>query len=377
VVGDVDNDGQNELISGEGDETQNGVVTVYEYNTATQAFEAAWSQSFPADSGSTEVTGLAVGDVDGDGLNELVVGNRQGSNLGAPVGGEVHVFENTGINTYAEVWSDFLGDMITVSIGDVDNDSANEIIASNMGGGSTSGTVIYDYNSGTLTYDRSWESNQIVDANEHENAVADVDNDGLNELIICGLSNTAVLKKNDGTYDIVWQTTVTTSEGKGSMFTGDADNDGINELLLAELTGGLQTLKVYKYSSGTYELIWTSPALSTVNPHSGLFVGELDNDGANEIIMNQNVYKFINSYFDIIFDGSSTDINGYPVFIGDPDNDGLNEWVTQGNTTFGIQVYSVVISATINITPETLNFKSKGNWVTCVIKLPTGYDVEP
>lgn len=35
-----------------------------------------------------------------------------------------------------------------------------------------------------------------------------------------------------------------------------------------------------------------------------------------------------------------------------------------------------VIQATIDIDPNTLNLKSKGKWITCYIKLPSGYDVK-
>ena len=34
-----------------------------------------------------------------------------------------------------------------------------------------------------------------------------------------------------------------------------------------------------------------------------------------------------------------------------------------------------VISATMDINPDTLNLKSKGKWITCYIELPEGYDV--
>lgn len=36
---------------------------------------------------------------------------------------------------------------------------------------------------------------------------------------------------------------------------------------------------------------------------------------------------------------------------------------------------STSVVATIDIDPDTLNLKSKGNWITCYIELPEGYDV--
>jgi len=37
--------------------------------------------------------------------------------------------------------------------------------------------------------------------------------------------------------------------------------------------------------------------------------------------------------------------------------------------------FHVLISATVDIDPDTLNLKSKGEWITCYIELPEGYDV--
>jgi hypothetical protein len=40
-----------------------------------------------------------------------------------------------------------------------------------------------------------------------------------------------------------------------------------------------------------------------------------------------------------------------------------------------IVLYSELLEATINIDPDTLELKSKGQWITCYIELPVGYDV--
>lgn len=37
--------------------------------------------------------------------------------------------------------------------------------------------------------------------------------------------------------------------------------------------------------------------------------------------------------------------------------------------------YQTMVSAVIDIDPDTLNLKSKGKWITCYIELPEGYDV--
>jgi hypothetical protein len=43
--------------------------------------------------------------------------------------------------------------------------------------------------------------------------------------------------------------------------------------------------------------------------------------------------------------------------------------------SFSIHMPVTSINATINFDPDTLNQKSKGNWVTVYIELPSGYNV--
>ena len=47
----------------------------------------------------------------------------------------------------------------------------------------------------------------------------------------------------------------------------------------------------------------------------------------------------------------------------------------EGNPHGDIILSSGLLEATINIDPSTLNLKSQGQWITCYIELPAGYDV--
>ena len=38
-------------------------------------------------------------------------------------------------------------------------------------------------------------------------------------------------------------------------------------------------------------------------------------------------------------------------------------------------LYTISVSVTVDVEPDTLNLKSKGKWITCYIELPEGYDV--
>ncbi len=65
---------------------------------------------------------------------------------------------------------------------------------------------------------------------------------------------------------------------------------------------------------------------------------------------------------------NETDLNGKPRVV-DGDGDGVPM------VDMGAYEYSPPISADVRINPRTINLASKGNWITCYIWLPDGYDV--
>ena len=81
-VGDIDGDGHNEIVAGHGNGTNGGVVAVYDENGY---FKPGWPQSLPA-----EVYSIAVADLDGDGTLEIAAG------IGVGDGANAYVFEHDG-----------------------------------------------------------------------------------------------------------------------------------------------------------------------------------------------------------------------------------------------------------------------------------------
>jgi hypothetical protein len=51
------------------------------------------------------------------------------------------------------------------------------------------------------------------------------------------------------------------------------------------------------------------------------------------------------------------------------------DWVQWDNLRMVKAPEEKIIEAVIDVDPNTLNLNSKGNWITCYIELPTGYDV--
>jgi len=65
---------------------------------------------------------------------------------------------------------------------------------------------------------------------------------------------------------------------------------------------------------------------------------------------------------------NETDLDGWPRVV-DGDEDGITV------VDMGAYEYMPPISAEVDITPNTLNLQSKGNWITCQIRLPEDYNV--
>lgn len=335
-VGDVDNDGVNELITGEGNANNPGVVRIFEFDEILGTYEESWNHQLIDD--STTVWGIAVGDVDDDGLNELVFSSRDHN---------VYVYEYNGVS-YDLVWSAYVGDVPTVTIGDVDNDENNEIIVSALSGG----TYIFDYVGGTDIFHEVWHLDGTDLIWQAENCVVDLDNDGDNELIIRGLEATKIFESMDDLvpYEITYNSG---SWGKGSLAVDDVDEDGENELLIGEYIDDDYKLNVYDFDTDHFDLLWESNfGADNGAAYLGFFVGDVNNDGDVEIVFQDRVFKFEdNTFQQYTIDMNYNSIYGHPVVIADVDGDLKNEWITQANG-IGIKVFSLVPSG--DVLPPTI-----------------------
>lgn len=146
-IGDADNDGRNEVIVGAGTMFQSSDyarLQVYEYS-------GAWSMAADVNvSGENAVSALAIGDLDGDGENEILAGTEDGEG-NPPLGGydftgEIWLYEWDGglsgtlINETSSV------SVLDLEIGDYDHDGENEFAAFLA---NPHGVQIYDFVEGS------------------------------------------------------------------------------------------------------------------------------------------------------------------------------------------------------------------------------------
>jgi hypothetical protein len=274
-------------------------------------FEFAYGNAETDTLSDNLIRGVASGsDLDQDDLYEIIVTDYDS-------GGMVHVYEVTGDNTLEWVWSSAgsnVGNVRQVGTGDLDNDGIGEIIFVGCDGTWSAeyegGIHVYEWDGSTdngygtvpLSIYKPNPTNQEYFRSEGF-AVGDVDQDGVNEMVVCDNTITA---DQDGLYILsvtgdftnpfhtwneegVWLRTGTYPFGGSptNAQIGDMDGDGNYEaifgvwdyaaLYIVEATGA----DAYVYQ--TYISIDTTGDGVNLDNFE---VADLDEDGADEVYFN-------------------------------------------------------------------------------------------
>ena len=336
-IGDCDNDGQNELLIGGRDATLN--VMKWDDESKSYIDTAALHSPFyylfllreyrtgetPPDAG-----GFAIGDVTGDGENEIVA-----TWYGAVykyTSGKYHII---GLNSWIFANDGANGDCY---IGDCDNDGKNEVIMS--GGGGTSDDPVPEI---VILKWNGWRLEKVAVYDDPAYGYAymvgmgDVDDDGENELAV-GITNwrvgplryhkVVVLDWNKNTMSFDPTIIYETDNRDDSPFGGwcaDSDSDGIDEIHVGFAT---PKIKIFEYENEEYilkyEKYWPGEGMLI----ESLNIGDVDNDGYPEVCAGTDIVHILQ------WDGSTyveeavineTYGDLAVLNIGDCDNDGKNE----------------------------------------------------
>jgi len=340
-IGDCDNDGDNELLIGGRDAT----LRVYEWSESKQDYIETHSLHSPfynllllqnmldeSKSGPPDAGGFAIGDLTGDGKNEIaatwyatvykwIAGGYR------IIGFNPWIFQNGGGN--ADCY-----------IGDCDNDGQNELI---MSGGPLTGSspvpeiVIFKWNGWRLVKVAEWDD-PGVNGYVFMAGLGDVDEDGENE-IVCGSAGKVVVLDWDKEDKEFKSTVIKRTFGwDGYPFAcicKDSDMDGKNEIHVGYYS---PEITIFEWNGTGYEVKFEKEWLGEDAIIEGLDVGDVDDDGVAEVCAGTNLVHILQwNGSTYVEEAILPTFGGLAVVsIGDCDNDGKNEinvgsvWVEDG-----------------------------------------------
>jgi len=317
-IGDCDNDGKNEVLIGGRD----GCLRIFEWDETKQTYlqmHTLHSPFYPSQ--SLDAGGFAIGDLTGDGKNEIAV--TWYATVYKWIAGKYRII---GYNPWI-FWNG--GGSADCYIGDYDNDGKNELI---MSGGSMTGLskvpeiMVYGWNGLRLVKEAQWDDPD-VNGFVYMAGLGDVDEDGENE-IVCGSANKVVVldwDKDDKEFEAtVIKETYGWERYPFACVCKDSDMDGKNEIHVGYYS---PEITIFEWNGTGYEIKFEQYWLDEGALIEGLDVGDVDEDGVAEVCAGTDIIHILQWDGDTYVEEATIPTFGSlaVVSIGDCDNDGKNE----------------------------------------------------
>jgi hypothetical protein len=299
-----------------------GRFTVHRDLGANLGMAASGRLPWPAYNASGRGLRLAAGDVDGDGLDEIVAG------LDAGGSGWIAVFDD-GAHNYALLkwiqvqWSAYnlANGEVWPAVGNLDGDGRAEIVAG-LGPGGGGWFEIFDDAAAGFTHVAwrrvAWPAYTATASSVTRPAIGNVDGAGAGEIILgLGAGSNGWIEVVDGaagnfghrTWLRVNWSAYNAAAGATFPAAGDIDGDGRAEIVAGFGRGGGGYLEVFEDANGAFaHVAWLRIAWPAYNQTVGEThpaVGNIDGDAAAEIVVGLDAFAGQGGWFQT-FDHRST-----------------------------------------------------------------------
>ncbi len=354
-IGDADNDGKNEVLTTGCPSSALYISKLKDGAWNTKLLKNNLAQTFPG-------MGLVVKviDLNGDGVNEIILGTGQEGANNPPFYYTFRI-ENYTLKTLNVSHPHSInksGYTHNLAAYDIDNDGILEVISSYCGGGEI---LRYDFSKDLKTVN----ARKIyhLSGSGEETLIADVDNDGKMELIVSnsfrkGAARVEIFEfDSNGKLINTPRVVIDNYDGikcfYASITVGDVDNDGQNEMIIGWKQnqkinkGTILGYKVTDKATAKYTFAYDDEALDMSYFEKMMVIADADNDGKNELVVstrgdNQSEKigsKHLGHIFmysvqpdesvtsELIVDLNKEYAESSWIDVGDADNDGENEIV--------------------------------------------------
>jgi len=237
--GDLENDGSLEIVVGLGKGTHPW-FKIYNSKGELSSQFLAYADSFR---GGVEV---AVGDLDGDGIKEIITGAGKGG------GPHIRIFSATGQlnNQFFALDKSFRGG-VEVATGDLDGDGKDEILVVAQSGNKPE-VLIFDINGNILNKFLAFENNSNLGLHI---ATGDLDGNGKDEVIVgAGSGNGPRVLVFDMQGKLASQFFAYAENFRGGVYvaSGDTDANGVDEIIVGAGAGGGPHVRVLDEKGDLY-----------------------------------------------------------------------------------------------------------------------------